>query len=156
MNDFRNGTIVKPHERLNQEQINRLHSTSMAILADPGIWCYNQRAADLFKQHGATVWQEETPASPCWRVQFPPELITDSLKKAPSRIILGARDPANRLEIDAEVPRVYFGSGSETNIWLDTEMEEYVSRSDDSVIRKLPVFTKKRGSAELLCRAAHL
>ncbi|MBE9520636.1 MAG: trimethylamine methyltransferase family protein [Proteobacteria bacterium] len=156
MNDFRKGVIVKPYERLNQDQLSRLHSVSMAILADPGIWCYNRRAADLFKQHGATVWQEEETNSSCWRVQFPPELITDSLKKAPSRIILGARDPANRLEIDAEVPRVYFGSGSETNIWLDTEMEEYVSRSDDSVIQKLPVFTKKRGSAELLCRAAHL
>ncbi|MCA1765086.1 MAG: trimethylamine methyltransferase family protein [Desulfobulbaceae bacterium] len=32
MSDFRPGNIVKPYERLDQEQIDRIHEASMAIL----------------------------------------------------------------------------------------------------------------------------
>ncbi len=156
MQDYREGIVVKPYERLSREQLAQLHQASLAILADPGIWCYNRKTAELFGSHGAEVSREEGAGSPCWRVKFPPELITEAIAKAPSRIVLGARDRANRLELDATVPRVYFGSGSETNVWLETEMAEFVNASDPAERRRLPRFTTKRGSAELLCRAARL
>jgi len=156
MDTFRTGNIVQPYERLSQEQIAELHQASLVILADPGIWCYNRRAAELFQANGAEVRQEEGAGSPCWRVQIPARLITEAIAKAPSRIVLGARDPKNRLDIDAKVPRVYFGTGSETNIWLETEFEEFVSRTDGEDVRLLPKHTEKRGSVELLSRAAHL
>ena len=60
MNTFRDGNIVKPYERLNQDQLGELHRTSMAILQDPGIWCYNRRAAELFEANGAEVVLEES------------------------------------------------------------------------------------------------
>lgn len=128
----------------------------MEILADPGIWCYNERAAKLFGRHGATVTEDHGPAEKCWRVSLPESLIRDALDKAPSRIVLGARDPENRLLLDSEVPRIYFGSGSETNIWLETEMEEYASLRDPEKKMKVPRYTEKRGHTELLERAAHL
>jgi len=156
MKTFRNGNIVKPYERLNQEQLAELHQASMTILEETGIWCYNRRAAELFKAHGAKVAVEETHGDTYWRIHLPASLITGAIAKAPSKIVLGARDPDNRLELDAEVPRVYFGSGSETNIWLDTELEEYVCAADQDRKRLLPRHTERRGSAELLCRAAHL
>jgi trimethylamine---corrinoid protein Co-methyltransferase len=58
--------------------------------------------------------------------------------------------------LDAQVPRVYFGSGSETNVWLETEMQTFVSADDPSRTLRLPQYRELRGSADLLCRAAHL
>ena len=156
MNEFRKGNIVKPYERLNHEQISAIHTATLAILKDPGIWCYNRRAAELFAEKGASAVYEEQNGTPCWRVLIPGDLIDSALATAPSRVVLGARDPLNRLELDAEVPRVYFGSGSETNVWLETDLEEFVCSGDPGASRMMPHFTEKRGSAKLLARAAHL
>ena len=153
---FREGTLVKPYERLSQEQVKWLDEASVAILNDPGIWCHNQRAAKLFKEHGARVWEEKESGSTVWRVSFPAGLIKEAVQKAPSSFILGARNPENRLLLDAEVPRVYFGSGSETNVWIETEIEEFVSMNDSSEKVKIPRYSELRGNAELLCRAAHI
>ncbi len=156
MDSFRQGNIVRPYERLDREQIDHLHRASMEILADPGIWCYNAKAAELFGAHGATVDKEESGSSPCWRVRIPEKLIMEALSRAPSHIVLGARERSNRLDINAAVPRVYFGTGSETNVWLETEMEKYVAAAGDGEPRLLPRFIEKRGSTELLARAARL
>ena len=141
MDTFRDGNIVKPYERLNQDQLAELHRASMAILKDPGIWCYNRRAAELFKANGAEVVLEESPSDTCWRVRIPEALIIKAIASAPSKIILGARAPPNRLDINAEIPRVYFGSGSERNIWLETALEEYVCATDNNRKRMLPRHT---------------
>ncbi len=52
---YRKSVIVKPYERLSQEQVKLLDETSMKILQEPGIWCFNERAAKLFGKHGADV-----------------------------------------------------------------------------------------------------
>jgi trimethylamine--corrinoid protein Co-methyltransferase len=54
------------------------------------------------------------------------------------------------------VPRVYFGSGSEANVWLDTTFEEFVSTRDESCRTRVPRFHEVRGNTTLLCRAARL
>ncbi len=72
-------------------------------------------------------------------------MIDRALETAPSTIVLGARDPANKLILDAHEPRVRFVSGAETNVWLDVSFEDGV-----------PTFTRQPGSIERLCRAAHL
>jgi trimethylamine--corrinoid protein Co-methyltransferase len=152
---YREGVLVKPYERLDQEQIRWLDEASLAILADPGIWCYNERAAKLFKTHGARVWEEES-GSPCWRVSLPAGLIREAVSRAPSAFVLGARKRENRLLLDADVPRVYFGSGSEANIWLEADMEKFVSVSDGNKAVRVPRFTEMRGTTALLSRAARL
>ena len=152
---FRHGVLVKPYERLDQEQIRCLDEASLALLADPGIWCYNERAAKLFKAHGAKVWEEES-GSPCWRVSLPAGLIREAVARAPSRFMLGARKQENRLLLDSDVPRVYFGSGSEANIWLEAEMEEFVSVRDGKATVLVPRFREMRGTTALLSRAARL
>jgi trimethylamine--corrinoid protein Co-methyltransferase len=154
--EFREGVLVKPYERLSLDQVKFLDEASLGILAEPGVWCYNERAAGLFKAHGANVWEERDEHSMCWHVSFPPGLIKEAVAKAPSRFILGARKKENRLLLDAEVPRVYFGSGSETNIWIKTEMKEFVSVSDKEVTVRVPQFTELRGNSALLSRAASL
>jgi len=153
---YRQGVLVKPYERLDQDQVKWLDQASLKILSDPGIWCYNERAAKLFKDHGAQVHEESDSGAKCWRVSFPGGLIKEAIAKAPSRLVLGARKPENRLLIDAEIPRAYFGSGSEANIWLDAKMEEFVSEKNSSVKVKVPRYTERRGSTALLSRAAKL
>jgi trimethylamine--corrinoid protein Co-methyltransferase len=155
-NSFREGVVVKPYERLSREQIKRLDEASLNILKDPGIWCYNQRAADLFKKNGAKVWEEKEAGGAVWRVSLPAGLVKEAVSKAPSRFVLGARNPKNRLMLDAEVPRIYFGSGSETNIWIETEMEEFQSQKDASIKVKVPRYKELRGDSALLCRAARI
>ena len=149
MEPFREGVLVKPYERLSDEQVKWLDEASLSILADPGIWCYNERAGRLFKSQGAKVWEEREDHSFCWRVSLPSGLVRESVDKAPSRFILGARKPENRLLLDAKVPRVYFGSGSEANIWIETEIEEFVGIKDANRKLKIPRFRELRGDSAL-------
>ena len=153
---FREGVLVKPYKRLDTEQVKWLDKASLNILEDPGVWCYNERAAGLFKTHGAKVWEEKDKHRSCWRVNFPSGLIKEAVSQAPSRFVLGARVPENRLLLDAEVPRVYFGSGSEANIWIETHMQEFVSTDDNGIKCKVPRFEELRGNTSLLSRAARL
>ena len=153
---FRPGVLVKPYERLSRDQLQWLDQASLDILSDPGVWCYSERAARLFKDHGAKVREEDSSGAKCWRVSFPGGLVKEAVAKAPSRLVLGARKPENRLLIDAEIPRVYFGTGSEANIWLDTKLEDFVSEQDSTLKIKVPRYTEIRGSTALLSRAAKL
>ncbi len=153
---FRESIIVKPYERLNREQVKHLDKASMEILSDPGFWCFNERATKLYEQHGATVSEDNLGSAQCWRVRLPAGLVRETVAKAPSKIVLGARNPENRLVLDSDVPRIYFGSGSETNVWLETHLEDFVSVSDPTVKVKIPRYSEFRGDSALLSRAARL
>ena len=153
---FRDGVVVKPYERLNQEQIQQIHEASLKILKEPGIWCYNKQAAKIFGDHGATVWEEIEHGLPVYRVSLPTGLVEEAIAKAPSKIVMGARDPNNRLILDSAEPRIYFGSGSETNVWIETELKKFVDPDDPDNVIQAPVYKELRGSSELLCQAANL
>ncbi len=153
---FRESIVVKPYERLNAEQVEYLDKASLEILDDPGFWCFSQRAAKLYRQHGASVVEDTLGSAECYRVRLPEGLVRETTAKAPSRIILGARKPENRLVLDSDVPRVYFGSGSETNVWLETRMEDYARVTDPADKVKIPRYSELRGDSVLLSRAARL
>ena len=51
----REGILVEPYRRLNNEQIERIHRMSMDILLDPGIICFNKDAAEAFADDGAAM-----------------------------------------------------------------------------------------------------
>ena len=137
----RQGVLVRPEQRLSDEQIRLIDGISRELLSDPGLLCYNDAAAELFKRAGAEVTAEEDHT----RIRVPEEVLNRALESAPSTIVLGAREPENRLVLDASEPRVRFGSGSETNIWLDVGFDGDV-----------PTFTRQPGSIERLRNSAHL
>lgn len=141
MENQRQGIVVKPYERLSELQIKKVDETSRAILEDQGLICYNKHAAAKYAEAGAKVTEEKEFA----RVKITSKLVDKALETAPSKIVLGAREPDNKLILDAREPRVRFGSGSETNIWLDVKFEG-----------DKPVFTRMDGSIEKLKKAAHL
>ncbi len=137
----REGIVVKPYARLSESQIGLVDGVSRRILEEQGIHCYNAAATRLFKEHGATVKEESDYAY----IRIPSALVDRALESAPSRLVLGARNPDNRLVLDAAEPRVRFGSGSETNVWLDVRFENGA-----------PIFERQPGSIERLRAAAHL
>ena len=137
----REGVLVEPHCRLSEEQVKLVDAASRQILQDPGLLCYSRRAAELYEGAGARIEDAGSPR----RVRLPARVVDDALRSAPSTVVLGAREPSNRLILDAHEPRVRFGSGSETNIWLEVDFED-----------GRPHFTRRKGSIERLCAAAHL
>jgi trimethylamine--corrinoid protein Co-methyltransferase len=137
----REGVLVNPYCRLSDTQVRLIDAVSRELLENPGLLCYNEEAAEVFKSAGAKI----EDAGDFARIRVPSMIIDKALESAPSRIVLGARNPDNRLILDAYEPRVRFGSGSETNIWLDVEFNGTV-----------PKFIRRDGSIERLCKAAHL
>ena len=138
----REGVLVKPHCRLTADQVRLIDGLSRKILEDPGLLCYNEKAAKIFKEAGAKIEDE----GQCVRIRIPSNIIDNVLETAASRIVLGARDPDKRLILDAYESRVRFGSGSETNVWLNVTFND----------EKKPNFIRKDGSIERLRKAAHL
>jgi len=141
MSDQREGVVVRPYERLTEGQVRQVDAVSRRILETEGLLCYNKHAGEVFQAHGARVEARDDH----WHVRIPAELVDRALQSAPSRIVLGARNPENRLILDAGEPRVRFGSGSETNIWLDVQYPGGRLR-----------LTRQDGSIEKLRAAAHL
>jgi trimethylamine--corrinoid protein Co-methyltransferase len=142
-------------ERINEHQMHWIQQTSLALLDDPGVVCFNQQAADIFDNAGCQVKTDPENAN-AWRVRIPAKVVKEAIDTAPGQVVLGARDPQNALFLDADVPHAYFGTGSETNIYLKTEMAEFVKKDDPSVSISAPVFTQERGSIRYLCESAKL
>ena len=137
----REGVLVTPRCRLSEQQIKLIDEVSRDLLEEPGLLCYNAEAAEIYRSAGAKV--EGT--SDCVRIRLSSSVMEKALDTAPSTVILGAREPSNRLILNAKEPRVRFGSGSETNVWLDV-------RFDGTV----PKFTRQPGSVQRLGHSAHL
>ena len=138
----REGVLLDPpYRRLSDKQLRLIDSASRELLENPGLYCFNKSAGELFEKAGANVYEE----GGCLRVRLNNSIIDSALATAPSEIVLGARNPENRLVLKADEPRARFVSGAETNVWLNVEFDG-----------ARPVFTRENGSIEKLCRAAHL
>ncbi len=153
----REGVLVQnPHERMSKAQVLQIHGASIQILDDPGLVCFNRAAAEVFRGSGAKVEPVSGSDHPTWLVRIPEKVVADALDAAPKTVKLGARNPDNALVMNGDEPRVYFISGSETNIWLDVEFPTYVKKSDPGVEIQVPEFRPRRGTVADLCQSAHV
>jgi len=153
----REGILIEnPIERLSGEQVRQIHDASIDILNDPGLLCFNKKAAEVFQSHGAGVSSISGSRTPCWGVKIPERLVAGALESAPKTVKLGARNPYNTLIMNGDESRVFFITGSETNIWLDVDFPTYVSKSDSSREIKVPEFHPRRGTVADLCDSAHV
>ena len=151
---FRQGIMIRdPLTRLTAGEIEAVDQASAVILEEIGVLCFNEEAVDILGKNGCKVARHDDRS---WKVSVPPAVVKDALAAAPSKIRLGARDPGNALVLDAAVPRIYFGSGSEANVWLETGIETFVGKKDPGRSREIPVFTETPGSVEKLAKAARL
>lgn len=153
----REGILIHtPYERLTENQLTQIHQASMQILNDPGLVCFNREAAEIFDSNGANVTSISSSDRPCWLVKIPQKLVLHALDSAPRTVKLGARNKDNILIMRGEEPRVFFVSGSETNIWLDVDFQAYIKKSDPDTEIMVPEFHRRRGTVLDLCQAAHL
>jgi len=153
----REGILVhKPYERITGEQVLQIHQASLEMLRDPGLISFNKEAAEIFDGSGAEVTTISSGDHPCWLVKIPEQLVLQALDCAPKTVKLGARNPDNALIMNGEESRVYFISGSETNIWLDVDFPTYVKKSDPGVEIQVPEFHPRRGTVADLCKSAHV
>jgi trimethylamine--corrinoid protein Co-methyltransferase len=153
----REGILVNnPYERISGEQVLQIHRASMEILSDPGLTCFNRRAAEIFDGKGADVTEVKPSDHATWLIKIPEKLVLDALDSAPKTVKLGARNPDNALIMYGEEPRVYFITGSETNIWLDVDFPTYVKKSDPGTEISVPEFHPRRGTVADLCQSAHV
>jgi trimethylamine--corrinoid protein Co-methyltransferase len=148
--------IPNPYVRITEEQVKQIHQASLKILVDPGLVCFSKEAAEIFSGHGAEVNASSSGDNPHWQIKIPEKLVMQALESAPKTVKLGARNPDNALVMKGDEPRVYFISGSETNIWLDVDFPTYVKKSDNSVEIKVPEFHPRRGTVADLCQSAHV
>lgn len=150
------GIIVhKPYTRLSRDEIEMINQASLDILENPGILCYHEESVSLLEKAGAKVKATREGEHVAWWVSIPSKIVKEALDTAPSKVVLGARKPEHRVSLEAEGNRVHFGSGSETNYWLEVKPETFVSKEDGRE-RIIPVLSRSRGNLDYLCRSAHL
>ena len=153
----REGILVhNPYERITSEQVQRIHQASLQILNDPGLLSFNREGTELFHSSGAEVTEVSSGDNPCWHVKIPEKLVLRALDSAPKTVKLGARNRENSLIMNGDEPRVFFVTGSETNIWLDVDFQAYTKKSDPDTEIMVPEFHKRRGTVADLCQAAHV
>ncbi len=148
--------IEKPLERLSRQQVQQIHDASLEILADPGLMCFNKKAAEVFHSNEAEVTELSGSNPPCWHIKIPEKLVAAALESTPSTVKLGARNPNNALIMKGDEPRVFFITGSETNTWLDVDFSTYVSKADLEKEISIPEFKSRRGTVADLCDSAHV
>lgn len=93
----REGVLVTPHCRLSDSQVELIDGASRELLEDSGLLCYNAAAAEILRKAGAPI----ADAGECVRVRLSSAIVDTALATAPSTVVLGARNPANRLILDA-------------------------------------------------------
>jgi trimethylamine--corrinoid protein Co-methyltransferase len=153
----REGILVSnPYERITDKQVKQIHRASLEILVDPGLICFSKKAAEIFHGRGAEVTAASSGDSPSWHIKIPEKMVIEALDSAPKTVKLGARNPDNALIMKGDEPRVYFISGSETNIWLDVDFPTYVKKSDSSIEIQVPEFHPRRATVADLCQSAHV
>ena len=148
--------IQRPLTRMTDEQVKQIHRASIEILKDPGLVSYNREAAETFDANGASVSKIDSSDHPCWLVKIPEKMVMDAVDSAPKTVKLGARHPDNALILKGDEPRVYFITGSETNIWLDVDFPIYVKKDDPGTQIQVPEFKPRRGTVADLCDSAHV
>jgi len=90
---------------LTDEQVRQIHSATLELLDQTGVFVEDEKALDCFESGGARVDREGK------MVQIPPHLVEEAVRSAPSRVVLAGRDPKH--DIVLEGSRVHFTNFSE-------------------------------------------
>ncbi len=90
------------YKPLNQDQVGRIHQTSLRVLEEVGVVVELDEARDLLKSAGAEEGEDG-------RVKISPEMVEQALQQAPSRLDLFGREDRHRMIMEGT--RTYFGTG---------------------------------------------
>jgi len=79
---------------LSEQEVQKLHSASLEVLNAIGLKIASEKVRKMLEEAGATVDHKTT------LVRFPPNLVDESIKEAPQRVIYGARNPKYDLVLE--------------------------------------------------------
>jgi trimethylamine---corrinoid protein Co-methyltransferase len=109
---------------LSQNQVERVHQASLEIMEDIGVLVRNQKARQIFSEHGASVDSESQI------VKIPASVVERYRAAFPPKFTFYARDPQYDRTLPADSPLILTGS-SAPNIIDPVTGEERRSRSED-------------------------
>jgi len=107
------GDAYKPFTDTERDAV---HETTMRLLEEVGVEVNHERALDIFARAGARVERDQN------RVYLPRDLVLETIKKAPSEVVLCGRDP--ECDLTLEDGRVHLGTGGTALNVLDLETGE--------------------------------
>ncbi len=114
----------KPLEILTQEQLEAIHRGTLEVLWVTGIRMVHKRALQLLGRSGCRVDYENS------RVRFPPGLVEDCLRRAPSSFPARARDPGNSLMLGGDT--LYFAPApGQMTVDIDTWEPRVATRKEN-------------------------
>lgn len=85
---------IRPVEAVSEEQLERIHRASLAILRDVGIEFRDDTALRQWRDFGADVREQ--------RVRLEPDMVETLLARAPSSFDMTSRDPSQRFEVSPD------------------------------------------------------
>jgi trimethylamine--corrinoid protein Co-methyltransferase len=101
------------YKPLKDEDVQRIHEASLAVLEQTGIEVMPSECQEIFREAGARVDDKNN------RVFIPRSMVEDALAKAPHEVVLCGRDPQHDLVLGGS--RVYMGTGGAAVKVLDLE-----------------------------------
>jgi trimethylamine---corrinoid protein Co-methyltransferase len=121
---------------LTQEQVERTHAASLEILEQTGLLVRNEKAREIYRQHGCRV---ETSTQ---SVSFPPAVVEKYRAMLPPTFTFHGRDPKYDRSLPQDGPVIVTGSSAPDVIDPVTGLERR-ARSDDiariaALIQELP------------------
>ena len=102
---IRRGLSGGQYKPLNDQDIKKIHETSMRVFAEIGVQVNFSEARELFRHAGAEV--EESSRV----VKVPPDLVQELISKAPSMVTLCGRAENGELDCEIGDDKVYMGTG---------------------------------------------
>ncbi|CAN2042028.1 Methyltransferase [Candidatus Magnetomoraceae bacterium gMMP-15] len=99
------GAIGGRYKPLNEEDILKIHETSLKVFEEVGVKINNEEAYEMFRKAGA-VTDDSTKI-----VKLPPALVKDIISKAPSEINLCGRSDNGEFDCKMGGTRVHMGTG---------------------------------------------
>lgn len=101
----RRGMIGGQYKPLTEQEIRRIHDTSLRVFEEIGVQVNFAEALDLFGQGGAEVNETQR------LVKIPRDLVEELIHKAPSTVYLAGREENGALDCEVGGKRVYVGTG---------------------------------------------
>ena len=114
---------------LTQEQVEKIHDTSLEILQEVGLKVRFEPARELFKQHGCSVEEE--------RVKFPRDVVEKYRKMVPASFTFHGRDPKFDKTIPQDSPIIVTASSAPDIIDPVTGVERRAESADIARIAHL-------------------
>ena len=90
---------------LTDDEVEQIHLGTLEVLDQTGIYVEDEKALDCFEEGGANVDRDSKV------VKIPPYIVEESIRSAPSKVILAGRDPKHDLVLEDK--RVHFPNFSE-------------------------------------------